>query len=144
MKNKKKGFTLVELIVVLAILAILAAMLVPALTGYIDKANEKKAIAAARQYAIAAQSVVSDSYADNKSITEIVAANKEVSSIKVGDTAQELNSVTYDDDFKKLAELKDGDKCTFKFDAGSHQMTYGSVESSGKTVTYNPTTGNWS
>ena len=48
MKNKKKGFTLVELIVVLAILAILAAMLVPALTGYIDKANEKKAVAAAR------------------------------------------------------------------------------------------------
>ena len=38
MKNKK-GFTLVELIVVLVILAILAALLIPALTGYIDKAN---------------------------------------------------------------------------------------------------------
>ena len=38
MKNKK-GFTLVELIVVLVILAILAALLVPALTGYIDKAK---------------------------------------------------------------------------------------------------------
>ena len=35
----KKGFTLVELIVVLVILAILAALLVPALTGYIDKAQ---------------------------------------------------------------------------------------------------------
>ena len=35
----KKGFTLVELIVVLVILAILAALLVPALTGYIDKAR---------------------------------------------------------------------------------------------------------
>ena len=41
MKNKK-GFTLVELIVVLVILAILAALLVPALTGYIDKANNEK------------------------------------------------------------------------------------------------------
>ena len=71
MKNKKKGFTLVELIVVLAILAILAAMLVPALTGYIDKANEKKAIATARQYAIAAQSTVSDAYASNIKITAI-------------------------------------------------------------------------
>ena len=37
-KHKKNGFTLVELIVVLVILAVLAALLVPALTGYIDKA----------------------------------------------------------------------------------------------------------
>ena len=46
--KKKKGFTLVELIVVLVILAILAALLVPALTGYIDKAKEKKVIAETR------------------------------------------------------------------------------------------------
>lgn len=32
--NRKRGFTLVELIVVLVILAILAALLIPALTGY--------------------------------------------------------------------------------------------------------------
>ena len=38
----RKGFTLVELIVVLVILAILAALLIPALTGYIDKANKEK------------------------------------------------------------------------------------------------------
>ena len=38
----KKGFTLVELIVVLVILAILAALLVPSLTGYIDKAKEEQ------------------------------------------------------------------------------------------------------
>ena len=38
----RKGFTLVELIVVLVILAILAALLIPALTGYIDKANGEK------------------------------------------------------------------------------------------------------
>ena len=41
----KKGFTLVELIVVLVILAILAALLIPALTGYIDKANQDKVTA---------------------------------------------------------------------------------------------------
>lgn len=40
----KKGFTLVELIVVLVILAILAALLIPALTGYIDRANEEKVL----------------------------------------------------------------------------------------------------
>ena len=35
----KRGFTLVELIVVLVILAVLTALLVPALTGYIDMAK---------------------------------------------------------------------------------------------------------
>ena len=62
MKNQK-GFTLVELIVVLVILAILAAMLVPALTGYIDKANNEKIIAATRQVVMAAQTEVSEAYA---------------------------------------------------------------------------------
>ena len=40
----KKGFTLIELIVVLAVLAILAAMLFPSLTGYIDKAADDKLV----------------------------------------------------------------------------------------------------
>ena len=38
--NNKRGFTLVELIVVLTILAVLAAMLIPALQGYIEKSFE--------------------------------------------------------------------------------------------------------
>ena len=84
-KNKKKGFTLVELIVVLAILAILAAMLVPALTGYIDKANEKKILATARQYYVAAQTVVSEAYANGDEINEIIVSNNKFgSSIKIG------------------------------------------------------------
>ncbi len=58
----KKGFTLVELIVVLVILAILAALLVPALTGYIDKANKKKIISETRQVVVAAQTEVSEAY----------------------------------------------------------------------------------
>ena len=51
----RKGFTLVELIVVLVILAILAALLIPALTGYIDKANKEKVIAEWRMAVMAVQ-----------------------------------------------------------------------------------------
>ena len=46
--NQKRGVTLVELIVVLVILAVLAALLVPSLTGYIDKAVEKRVMLQAR------------------------------------------------------------------------------------------------
>lgn len=61
----KHGFTLVELIVVLVILAILAALLVPALTGYIDRANNEKIIAETRQAVMAAQTIASEQYANN-------------------------------------------------------------------------------
>lgn len=60
--NNKKGFTLVELIVVLVILAILAALLIPALTGYIDKAREKQIIAETRQIVMAAQTLADEQY----------------------------------------------------------------------------------
>ncbi len=62
-KNGNKGFTLVELIVVLVILAILAALLIPALTGYIDKARQKQIIAETRQAVMAAQTLVDEAYA---------------------------------------------------------------------------------
>lgn len=62
-RSKKGGFTLVELIVVLVILAILAALLIPALTGYINKAKEKKIIAETRMAVMAVQTMNSDYYA---------------------------------------------------------------------------------
>ena len=65
MKNKK-GFTLVELIVVLVILAILAALLIPALTGYIDKAKDEAIIAKTRSLVMAAQTLESEKYGQTK------------------------------------------------------------------------------
>lgn len=76
MKNQK-GFTLVELIVVLVILAILAAMLVPALTGYIDKANNQKIVATTRQVVMAAQTEVSEAYGQNALKAGVITIGKD-------------------------------------------------------------------
>ena len=62
----KKGFTLVELIVVLVILAILAALLIPTLTGYINKAKEKSIVAETRQVVMAAQTIYDEEYGATK------------------------------------------------------------------------------
>ena len=61
--NHKRGFTLVELIVVLVILAVLAALLVPSLTGYIDKAKKQAVITEARDVWTASQAALSECYA---------------------------------------------------------------------------------
>ncbi len=47
MKNKK-GFTIVELVIVIAVIAILAAVLIPTFSGVISKANQSSALQTAR------------------------------------------------------------------------------------------------
>nr|MCR4643217.1 type II secretion system GspH family protein [Lachnospiraceae bacterium] len=61
-RKNKKGFTLVELIVVLVILAILAAILVPALLGWIDKAGNGQDIVDARALMNAVQAQMTEEY----------------------------------------------------------------------------------
>lgn len=51
--RKKKGFTLIELIVVIAILGILAAVLIPRFTGFTAKANQTQSLVSAKQVATA-------------------------------------------------------------------------------------------
>ena len=47
-KLNKKGFTIVELVIVIAVIAILAAVLIPTFATVIKKANDSAALQAAR------------------------------------------------------------------------------------------------
>lgn len=59
-KTNKKGFTIVELVIVIAVIAILAAVLIPTFTNVVEKANQSAALQACeteyKQMAIAAAS----------------------------------------------------------------------------------------
>lgn len=117
-RSKKGGFTLVELIVVLVILAILAALLIPALTGYINKAKEKKIIAETRMAVMAVQTMNSDYYA---------AKNKDIDWTKLTDDQTK--------EFKELAEIDASTVSGVKFN-DKHAVDTLTYTSDKKTCTY--------
>lgn len=70
-KKNRKGFSLVELIVVLVIMAILAAALIPSLTGYIKKTKEQSVRSECQSAVQAAQTIASGAYADGNGKYEV-------------------------------------------------------------------------
>lgn len=93
-RSKKGGFTLVELIVVLVILAILAALLIPALTGYINKAKEKNAIAETRQIVMAAQTITDEVYGEKNNVASTdlkLSAVKDLSEVTITKNKDTIN-----------------------------------------------------
>jgi prepilin-type N-terminal cleavage/methylation domain-containing protein len=59
-RKNQKGFTLIELIVVIAILGILAAIAIPRLAGFTDRANSSAVVAEAKTILTAYSTLVAD------------------------------------------------------------------------------------
>lgn len=62
LRQNKKGFTLIEIIVVIVILAVLMAIAVPAVLNYLDSADDGKYMTQARGAFTAAQTEIADAY----------------------------------------------------------------------------------
>lgn len=128
-RSKKGGFTLVELIVVLVILAILAALLIPALTGYIDRAKQKNVIAETRQVVMAAQTLYDEAYGSSDTAPTFDKTN--------------ANDIKYED-VAKLAEVKGTiEEITMGTGANANKIGTVKYKNNEKTCTYSVTTGKY-
>ena len=131
----KKGFTLVELIVVLVILAILAAILVPALLGYIDKAREKQITTNANATYVAAQALLDERYGLNKKLSTDPITQDEV--IELTDITTDAGDWSFSFD----VQTKDAaDKAGYKIVAFTYTQKLNGAD---KTVYWDKNTGDW-
>lgn len=128
LKENKKGFTLVELIVVLVILAILAALLVPALTGYIDRAKKKSVIAETRQAVMAAQTLVDEAYTKVDVGVAITVGSGDSDIVKLADikALAEVKGNVTDVTLYSVTEKKDAPNKvkTLTYENGTYTCTY--------------------
>ncbi len=132
MKKNNKGFTLVELIVVLVILAILAAILVPTLLGYIDRARSEKDYSTAQTVRVAAQAVIDQAYGDGYKTDN---ANTLTAVTKISEMKGDMASTTgtYGDTVYTLSGVNKTDVTAFTFHYEGGIITRGNVTIKGHT-----------
>ena len=108
-----KGFTLMEMLIVVAIIAILIAIMIPTFTKQLEKARETADIANIRsEYSEAMVALISDSFADEGYSTDpLTQTQDEWQNITVPDYLKELDSES------GLADVAKGSVVKFTLDA---------------------------
>lgn len=123
LKKNKKGFTLVEMIVVIAIIGVLAAMMVPALLGFVDKAHESNKNAVASGLGRGIEAILFEPKWDGKAdgtYTGTVASGKATFTHSTNtDFAAELSKIAgegYEDTAKITVEIASGKLVSVVYD----------------------------
>lgn len=116
MKQNKKGFTLIELVVVMCIIAILASALIPQISGYITEAKKMKVLDQSRTVVMAVDSynLKNTVKLDDSSTIEKIKTNPGVS--KYLNDEVKLDNLNDDTTIKDCKNIVDGAEFTIDED----------------------------
>ena len=107
LKQNKKGFTLIEMIVVIAIIGILAAILVPSMSGYLSTARASKQEANARTIYTAAQAAVTSLETATTAVNGTYAKTSDATKAGTGkDLFDKIKDLVGETNYAKFSEIK--------------------------------------
>ncbi|MBN1037433.1 MULTISPECIES: type II secretion system protein [Clostridium] len=122
--KKNKGFTLLELIAVMAIITILATAILPKVTGYINEAKKTKVLDQCRKVVMAVESynlTHSSNYEKNKNISNI----KDDKSVNKYLEDVEFNNLELNTTIQNCYDVLNGKE--FKLKTGSEMLDLSTI-----------------
>ncbi len=131
---KSKGFTLIELIIVMAIILLMASFLIPKFNGYRGKAERLKAIDTGRQIYVSAM----ESYMENKGVfnkEQLEKTSKEllgIENLNIQSVSEDDVVINYDVDNKQYSLRFSKNSSNFHINDGKEEI-YPKNEKNSKT-----------
>lgn len=116
-RMKRAGFTLIELIVVLAILAVLAGIAVPSMVGWVDRARESQVLLEARNAYISLETLVAETSIE-KDVSQIVTEDIDE------EVLWEMAGIT-DDQVILEFQVEEGEITEFRYEKGGRAAVLG-------------------